>query len=305
MKKIKLTLFCIKILALIVLMPACHIFLGSDPDNSPRGIFESIWTDFNKTYALFDVKGIDWDAVYREFSPQITSDMTDHELFDVIANMLSVLDDSHVRLASPFAHSNSGGWLESSNNEPFSLDVVKSYLVDGGTITADGMFLYGTFITNPEVGYIFIRAFAHGLDVTQTQEWTRVIDGIVQSVMNTSSLILDVRGNTGGLPSNVDYIASRFASVAKDYVRVRTKNGPGRNDFSSPIYFTIKPEGTRYTKPITLLTNKQTISGGEWFSLALLSQDHVKHAGGATNGALSLGLERRLINGWLYWVSVK
>jgi C-terminal processing protease CtpA/Prc len=103
----------------------------------------------------------------------------------------------------------------------------------------------------------------------------------------------------------VDYIAARFASTREDYVRVRTKNGPGRYDFSSPVYFTINPAGTRYTKPVVLLTNKQTISGGEWFTLSLLSQDHVTHTGSATNGAFSLGLERRLANGWLYWVSVQ
>jgi C-terminal processing protease CtpA/Prc len=88
-------------------------------------------------------------------------------------------------------------------------------------------------------------------------------------------------------------------------VEVRTKNGTGRNDFSSPITHTIKPEGTRYTKPIVLLTNKQTISGGEWFTLALRSQPHVSHAGSTTAGAFSLSLERQLVNGWIYSVSVQ
>jgi C-terminal processing protease CtpA/Prc len=54
-----------------------------------------------------------------------------------------------------------------------------------------------------------------------------------------------------------------------------------------------------------MLTNKQTISGGEWFTLALRSQSHVTHVGGTTNGAFSLSLERSLINGWIYSVSVQ
>jgi len=293
-------------LTVIVLLSACQVFLGPDPDNNPRGIFESIWSDFNKTYALFEHKGIDWDAVYRQFSPKIHSDMTDRELFDVCANMLAVLNDSHVRLSSSFAYFNSGGWLDFSNNEPFSLDVVSSYLTGGGTRTDNGMFLYGTFLSNPEVGYIFVRAFAYDELVTGgSQNWAKAIDSIVQSLANTASLVLDVRGNTGGLPSNVQYISSRFVSIQRNYAQARTKNGLGRNDFSSPVTFTISPAGTRYTKPIVLLTNKQTISGGEWFTLALLSQDHVTHVGGATNGAFSLGLERPLINGWLYSVSVQ
>ena len=67
----------------------------------------------------------------------------------------------------------------------------------------------------------------------------------------------------------------------------------------------MKPAGTGYTKPIALLTNAQTVSGGEWFTLALRSQYHVTHVGSTTTGALSLGLHRFLVNGWSYWVSVQ
>jgi len=294
------------ILVIIILMSACQLFLPPDPDNNPMGIFDSIWNDFNETYALFDVKGINWNEVYNQFFPLIRSDMTDRELFNVCADMIKILDDSHVYLSSPFAYVNSGGWLDESNNEPFSLDVVGTYLSGGGIKTEKGMFMYGTFLSNPEIGYIFVRAFANNELVTGgSQDWAKAIDGIVQSLANTDSLVLDLRGNTGGLPSNVQYISSRFASVQKDYANVRTKNGFGRNDYSSPITFSITPAGTRYTKPIVLLTNKQTISGGEWFTLALLSQDHVTHAGGTSNGAFSLSLERQLINGWIYGVSVQ
>ena len=127
----------------------------------------------------------------------------------------------------------------------------------------------------------------------------------MQSLNNTSSLVLDIRGNTGGLISNVNYIASRFTSEQKDYAEVRTKNGPGRNDFTSPVTHTTTPAGTQYTRPIVLLTNKQTISAGEWFTLVLRSQSHVAHAGGTTCGAFSVSLERSLINGWLYSISAQ
>ena len=299
MKRIKLTL------AVIVLISSCKLFLGSDPDNCPRGIFERVWTDYNETYALFTHKGIDWNKVYGEFSPQIRKDMNNRELFDVLTNMLEILNDAHVSLSSPFAHFRGGRWLDRSNNDPLSLDVVRTYLIDGGTRTEDRMFLYGRFSSNPDIGYIYIAGFSHG-DVGVThQNWIQAIDGIVNSFANTNSLVLDLRGNTGGLPQNVNFIASRFASVQRDYAEIRTKNGPGRYDFSAPVTERIRLAGSRYTKPIVLLTNRQTVSGGEWFTLALRTQDHVTHAGGNTIGAFSLGLERNLINGWVYTVSVQ
>jgi len=300
MKKIVLTIIA------VVLLSSCQVFLGSDSDNSPKGIFDRIWTDFDETYALFDVKGINWNEVYNNFSPLISSNMSEQQLFDVCANMLKTLNDAHVYIMSPFAFSNSGGRFDTVNKEPFSLEVVKTYLNNGGSSAGDGMFLYGTFLSKPRVGYIYIAGFAFGSTGTaQSQDWTKAIDGIVQSLADTDSLVLDIRGNRGGLPANVDFIAGRFASVQKDYVEIRTKNGSGRNDFSSSLSNAITPAGSRYVKPIVLLTNKQTISGGEWFTLALRTQNHVTHAGGTTNGAFSLSLERSLINGWIYSVSVQ
>ena len=294
------------ILMAIIIFPACHVFLGSDPGTEPKEIFEAIWSDFNKTYALLDHKKIDWHEVYKTYSPQITATMTDQQLFDKCADMLKVLNDAHVSLMSSFAYSNSGGRFDTSNMEPFNLNAVKKYLNNGGAVAGDEMFLYGTFSSRPNIGYIHIAGFAGGeVGMALSQDWVKSINGIIKSLENTEALVLDVRGNRGGLISNVDYISSRFAAAEKEYVTIRTKDGPGKNDFSKPLSNEIKPVSTAYTNPIVLLTNKQTISAGEWFTLALRSQSHVTIAGTATNGAFSLSLQRPLSNGWQYTVSVQ
>jgi hypothetical protein len=304
------TLIVINAVILSVLAVSCGLFLGPDPGDSPREIFDQIWKDFDETYALMDIRGVDWDAAHTGYAPRIYSGMGEQELFKVCSGLLGELRDPHVYLMSPFAYFNSGGRFDTSGIstiEPFSLDVIKgNYLDGGGSSAGEGMFLYGTFTSRPDVGYIYISGFAKGNTGTaQTQDWARDIDGIINTLSGTDALILDIRGNRGGLQSNVDYIAGRFAAGEKDYVEVRTKSGPGRNDFSSPVTHTVKPAGTRYAKPIVLITNKQTISGGEWFTLALRTQDHVTHTGSATNGAFSLSLERPLVNGWIYSVSVQ
>jgi hypothetical protein len=299
-------LIIINAVILFVLPASCGIFLGPDPDDSPRGIFDIIWKDFNETYALMEVKGIEWNAMYTKYASQIYPGMGEQELFDVCSGLLGELHDPHVYLMSPFAYFNSGGRFDTSGIEPFSLNVIKSKLSSGGASTGESMFWYGKFTSSPNVGYIHISGFAKGNTGTaQSQDWTRAIDDIINTLSGTKAIILDIRGNQGGLQSNVDYIAGRFAAEEKDYIEVRTKNGPGRQDFSSPVTHKVIPARRRYTNPVVLITNAQTISGGEWFTLALRTQTHITHTGSTTNGAFSLSLERPLINGWIYSVSVQ
>ena len=290
----------------LVIFSTCSVFLGPEPENTPMGIFDAIWNDFDRTYGLFDHKNINWNQIYDTYVNQIHSDMSERELFNVCSGMLGELNDAHVSLSSYFAFFNSGGRLDPSVKEPFSLDLVTGkYLKDDYVKTGDEMFVYGRFKTNPSVGYIFISGFFHGDNTGGNQDWINAIDNIIGSLSDTEALVLDIRGNRGGLPGNLEYIASRFIAEEKDYMSSATRNGPGKNDFSPPVVYTISPSGTTYTKPIALITNLQTISAGEWFTAAVLTQDHIRHTGSATCGAFSLALRRFLVNGWSYAVSVQ
>jgi hypothetical protein len=293
------------IMALIIsACSSCQIFLGPDPDSSPQGIFESLWTDFDESYALFDTKGIDWNGVKNDFSPAISSGMGDRELFRVCSNMLLTLKDAHVSLTSDNYGTISFYYEDETNL--FDLEIVKTYL-DNNTISDSGYsyFLYGRFASRPEVGYIYIPNFEGADSIGQTNNWIKAIDGIIRSFGDAAAIVVDIRNNPGGAPKNVDYIVGRFAATQENYLQICTKNGPGRNDFSDPISRAIKPAGSRYTKPVVLLTNRKTVSAAEWFTLALRTQDQVTHAGETTRGAFSLRLLRPLINGWTYSMSIQ
>jgi C-terminal processing protease CtpA/Prc len=81
------------------------------------------------------------------------------------------------------------------------------------------MFLSGRFKTNPNIAYLHISGFAKGsTGAAQVQDWARDIDGIIASFEGSAALVLDIRGNRGGLQANVDYIAGRFAAEEKDYL---------------------------------------------------------------------------------------
>ena len=301
------------LLLIIFSISACQFFLGPDPAGSPRGIFDRIWTDFDETYALFGVKEIDWDKVRAEYSPQIYSGMSDYELFRVCSNMLNTLNDYHVSLLSPFGVSIYLNYnnIEYNVYEVFPgigiFNIQMDYLKDNGEITDDEMFLYGVFTSNENIGYVYLISFwdDSGIGLDLVQNWVKEIDGILKSLKNTDALVLDIRSNIGGSGSNMDYIASRFATEKKNYAVSSTKSGPGRDDFSTPVTWTVKPSSSAYTKPIVLLTNEGTISAGEWFTLALRTQSHVTHVGMPTCGALSARIVRPLINGWKYSMSVQ
>jgi len=308
-RKIKLL-----ILPIVFLFSACDLFLGPEPDLSPPEILKSLWTDFNNIHANLDLrmsnntKYNSWYDVYHNksngYALKVNSGTSERDLFDRCAEMLKELNDPHVGLYAPGKFSSS----YSGSGETFYLSTARSYLIKDGN-SGYKNFLYGAFDSNPNIGYIRISSFIDEDPETKDQEWGRAIDNIISSIANTKALVLDVRYNMGGDIYIMEYIAARFASEPKNYIKARIKTGPGASDLSSPIVYSIKSikkasdNQYGYTKPIVLLTNKDTVSAAEWFTMALRTQSHVKHIGTTTRGAFSARNDRFMINGWHYSIS--
>ena len=303
------------ILPLFALLSACQLFLGQDSDTSPEEVLKSLWNDFNIIHANLDfrmcsnTKYNSWYDVYHNksngYARKVNSGMSEEKLFDVCADMLKELNDPHVGLYAPDKFT---GSYYKGNNEDFSLAMVKSFLIGNGNDNYIN-FLYGRFETEPDIGYIHIALFTDDNSKKDDQRWGKAIDNFLNDLANTNAIILDVRNNRGGEIFAMEYIAAHFASEQKDYLKARIKVGPGPNDLSGPKIYTIKPFKTvssymaGYTKPIVLLTNINSISAAEWFTLALRTQKHVTHVGTPTCGAFSSRKDRPMINGWYYSIS--
>jgi len=303
------------ILPLFALLSSCQLFLGQDPNNSPEEVLKSLWSDFNNIHANLDfrmcsnTKYNSWYDVYYNaqsgYALKINPNMSEESLFTVCANMLKELNDPHVGLFAPGKYA---GSYYDSYHEDFNLSKVKSYLMENGNNEYKN-FLYGRFLTEPDIGYIYIALFTDENPKQNNQEWGRAIDIILNSLANTKAIVLDVRGNRGGEVYAMEYIAARFTSEQKDYIKTRIKTGPGTNDLSALKIYTIRPYKTisgnlsAYTKPVVLLTNRNSVSAAEWFTLALRTQSHVTHTGTPTCGAFSSRIDRPMINGWFYSIS--
>ena len=286
-------------------LSACDFFYGGMTGTSYNEMFDAMWKDYNETYALFEVRNVDWEEQYRLHKPNIRESMTDKEFFEECAAMLYTLKDSHVYIKTPFGSMNSGEDILPP--DAFSLNEVCAQYIDTPKKCGNNIITYGRLKTDSSVGYIHIASFSSGqTGINQNQNWAGDIDIALEALKDTRCMILDVRGNRGGLTGNVSRISGRFCAQNKVYAISRTKNGKGKDDFDSGVELEIKKNGSwQYTKPVLFLTNAQTMSAGEEFSMAMTTQSHVIQIGNHTCGVFSLALERCLSNGWRYAVSVQ
>ena len=68
--------------------------MTSDPEKN----FEALWKTFHSRYPFFELRNVDWNKQFEIYRPQVTSETSDEELFDVMRRMLDPLDDGHVEL---------------------------------------------------------------------------------------------------------------------------------------------------------------------------------------------------------------
>ena len=305
MKTLKTFLIAIFLELCFLPLMSCTFFYGEKTELSYESMFEAMWKDYNQTYALFEVRGVDWNAQYDLCRSQVHDGMTDKEFLEVLKDLLYPLEDAHVYVKTPLGSINSGE--DNVALDKFSLEEVCARYIDSPRKCGNNIITYGRLKDDSNVGYIHIAAFSSGqTGINQKQDWASDIDLALDALRDTRCMILDVRGNRGGLTGNVSRISGRFCAENKTYAISRTKNGPGRDDFDSGVELEIKKNGSwQYTKPVFLLTNAQTMSAGEEFTMAMCSQSHVTQIGNHTCGVFSLSLERCLANGWRYSVSVQ
>ena len=305
MKTIKTFIQAILFFAIIMLFQSCAFFYGREAELSYTAMFDSLWQNYDETYALFDVRNVDWNEQYEKCRPLIHDDMTDKDFLEVLKKLLYPLNDAHVYVKANIGCLNSGE--DNVIADIFSLDAVCEKYIENPKKCGNKIITYGRLKSDSQIGYIHIAAFSSGqTGINQKQNWADDIDFVLEELRDTKSIILDVRGNRGGLTGNVSRIAGRFCAQNKTYAISRTKNGSGKDDFGAAVELEIKKNGSwQYTKPVILLTNAQTMSAGEEFTMALVSQSHVTQVGNHTCGVFSLSLERCLANGWKYSVSVQ
>jgi C-terminal processing protease CtpA/Prc len=262
--------------------------------------FEHAWKTLDRNYGQFQVKHVDWDALYRVYRPMVTSATTDQELWDILLAMMDHLNDAHLALADGKRRIGGGRNHGSFINDEFSLDLVKSkYLQGKFAVALGGSFVSGWLAEG--IGYLYIGDLKDGLEPI-----TKTIDALMAEFAKARIMVVDVRNNPGGNGRAEKIVAGRFADRRRHFETNRTRYGPKHDDLWPWEFGTIEPGGPlQFTGPTVLLTDRFSGSAAEGFTLAMRVLPHVTVMGDATEGALSSQFPERMPNGWTLWVAFK
>lgn len=286
--KCKLPLIITALVAALA-MTSCHS-VDEAPDN-PEGNFDALWNIIDRQYCFLDHKGIDWDAVYAKYRPQVKPGINVLQLYTVCAAMLDELQDGHVNLTTPFATSYYKKWW-SDYPQNYNERLVDEYYLKFGGLTRGG-FTYA--ILNDSIAYVRYPSFAAGASDT-------TLDWMLMLLRDCKGMVFDIRDNGGGSIAAVETIVSRFIDrrICAGYIQHKT--GPGHSDFSEPYAYYFDPVDPEkhfsWHKPVVVLTNRSTFSAANNFASVMRLLPQVTQMGDRTGGGCGMPFSSEIPCGW-------
>jgi carboxyl-terminal processing protease len=258
------------------------------PDRNPEAIFEELWSTFDREYAPFEERGVDWRQQYEKFRPKVSSTTTDQELADVLRALLSTLDDGHVTLTVPNSEifNSNKVFREKQDDDLFSLNLVKTYLQSNAVRGEDDAYLYGK-LKGENISYIYFEHVGENFNV---------MPSFLES--DADGFIVDLRHNQGGDFTYSFPAISHFSAQRR--LVFKSKTIDGINSFTPWKEWYLEPGAKPILKPLVVLVDRYTISAAERTVMAFKTLPQVTILGDTTSGAHGTMVGRELSNGWFY-----
>jgi hypothetical protein len=257
--------------------------------------FDFLWSTFDRHYAYFVYKGIDWDVLRARYRSRAEQARTQDALNAVLIDILSKLHDSHVALFRA-----DGTRLATHQPTAFvnwDAAVAQQYASRLNAVNVA-----------PDLAYARVNGGAYiSVATWQAGRFTEAdIDKLLDAVRDSAALILDLRMNTGGNEALAGSLATRLTSATRIGDYVQTRNGPGRADFTPLEARSVMPRGDwQYTRPILLLIGRRTGSTSESLVAFLHTLPNVTVVGDTTAGSSGLPRTFTLTDGWTFSVSTR
>lgn len=284
------------LIVLLLLLSSCEkVFFEEEPENDPLAVFNQIWSDFRQIYGPFEERGVNWDALGEKYRPKVTRATSEDELFAVLASMLAELNDGHVRLTAPdkpIFQSNKV-FREQTGDDLFDMSLIKNnYLTNG--FTDHDSYVYG--LINTDIIYVYLK-YIDGL--------TPILEKLADQYPDAKGMIIDLRHGQGGDFTWAFPSLARFTDQKRLVFSSATRNGPDLHDFTAWYEWYLEPAGNYYSKPLSVLIDRYTISASERTAMALDVLPQATLLGDTTSGAHSTMIGRQLQNGWFYTVATQ
>ncbi len=312
----------------------CTIEIADAKANDVQYNFEVFWHTFNENYCAFDVKGIDWQEVYRTQKAKLNANTTELELYLIFEEMIELLNDGHVKMGVPSelveayqAHKESINKKPSPYSFLHELELgeqIATIYLDSVRQGNAGMVRWG--MINKDIGYVQVNGMIfqanYGIpeDVpfpefynnygshmeTRKDEPQRSdeeagmkkrMDKIITELADAKSFILDIRFNGGGKDAVAMDILNHFCEEEK---LVATKKASQGGQILNKQDIRTQPSRKRFEGDVYLITSHRTASAAELLTLGSLALDNFTRIGSRTEGIFSSTLDKVLPNGWDY-----
>jgi hypothetical protein len=275
-----------------------------------RFLFDLFWLTLKENYAFARERQLDWEQIYKEYSPKISSQTSSAELFKTMGDIVTLTKDQHTKIISTEGKSVQYTGIRTASvlkdifdqqkdikdfNEYINLFFKTNYnnistglLKNKGKKCANGKIEWGDL--TPEIGYIHIHSLA-GFAANSLPRKQHVdtlnfcISDIMKSFENKSAIIVDVSFNFGGYDAAGLTIASYFTDRP---VEVYTKYFFQQGVFHKGSEFFIIPSNAyRFTKPVYVLATDISRSAAESFLMQMKALPNAKIVGTNSLGIIS------------------
>ncbi len=294
MRKTKSIQYILPLLLIFSLIISCEqAFIGPDPENTPENNFNSMWNVIDERYSYFELKGIDWDSIYDEYSIRIHKELNDQGLFNVLADMLFELHDGHVNLTSDFNRSRNWEWFQNYPNN-FNQKIIDHHYL------GKDYFVTGPFHNQIIDSVLYVQYSSFSSNYSDKN-----LDELMERAHGLKGVIIDVRNNGGGKFQNAYKLAACFTNQSTVYANERTKIGTEGDDFSPWVELRVNPRnGKQFKGNVVVLCNRKSYSATTFFAQMMKHIPNATLIGDQTGGGGGVPAFFELPNGWFYRFSV-
>jgi hypothetical protein len=279
------------------------------------GNFEVFARTWAENYISFERRHADWDTVVANFRPQVTSQTTPLQLFEIFELMINPFGDLHTYIAAPslkrstptfwrpgtsaFVGGSPGDFADHESWKLFAM-MDRAFLNRAPQMFCNKHLQYGH--VNDSIGYLRILSFGGFARHNDLRALEMAMDKIFADA-RLKALVIDMRLSFGGSDELGLAIASRLTDREYLAYSVQARSNPSERDQwteAEPIMLRPTPR-PGFRGPVVELTSSITMSAAETFSQALMGRvPSITRIGENTQGVFCDVMDRHLPNGWTF-----